>query len=136
MDYLQLLFSFVNAPLFATFLLGMFWKRATSNGAFFGLASGTLAAALHYFATLHGWLVYRSEMAANFDRAIYAWSVCFAVTIIVSFFTQPRPEAELGGLVYSLTKRQNYGHLPVLRRPLTLAILVAVIAIALNWIFR
>ena len=136
MDYLQLLFSFVNAPLFATFLLGMFWKRATSNGAFFGLASGTLAAALHYFATLHGWFVYRSEMAANFDRAIYAWGVCFVVTIIVSFFTQPRAEAELGGLVYSLTKRQNYRHLPVLHRPLTLAILVAVIAIALNWIFR
>ncbi|HKV29255.1 MAG TPA: sodium:solute symporter family protein [Candidatus Acidoferrales bacterium] len=136
MDYLQLLFSFVNAPLFATFLLGMFWKRATSNGAFFGLASGTAAAAFHYFATLHGWFIYRSEMAANFDRAIYAWGVCFLVTIIVSFFTQPRAETELGGLVYSLTKRQNYSHLSVLRRPLTLGIVVAVIAIALNWIFR
>ena len=46
MDLLQLVFSFVNAPLFATFFLGMFWKRTTANGAFFGLLSGTVAAAL------------------------------------------------------------------------------------------
>ncbi|MGH9782399.1 MAG: Na+/galactose cotransporter, partial [Candidatus Acidiferrales bacterium] len=124
------------APLFATFLLGMFCKRTTANGAFYGLASGTAAAAVHYFATLHGWFVYRSEMAANFDRAIYAWGVCFVVTIVVSFFTRPRPEAELGGLVYSLTKRQSYGHLSLLRRPATLAIAVGAIVIALNWIFR
>jgi Na+/proline symporter len=52
MDFLQLVFAFVNAPLFATFLLGMFWKRATGHGAFFGLASGTLAAALHHGLTL------------------------------------------------------------------------------------
>ncbi|MGB7172317.1 MAG: sodium:solute symporter family protein [Candidatus Acidiferrales bacterium] len=136
MDYLQLIFSFVNAPLFATFLLGMFWKRTTSNGAFYGLVSGTAAAALHYFATLHGWLVYRSEMAANFDRAIYAWTACFVVTIAITLFTKPRPEAELGGLVYSLTKRQNYQHLSWIRRPATLAVIVAVVAIALNWIFR
>src|ERR1041385_8605588 len=45
-DFLQLVFSFVNAPLFATFLLGMFWKRATGHGAFFGLLGGTVAAAL------------------------------------------------------------------------------------------
>jgi solute:Na+ symporter, SSS family len=136
MDYLQLIFSFVNAPLFATFLLGMFWKRATPNGAFFGLASGTTAAALHYFATLRGWLNFRSEMAANFDRAIYAWGACFAVTIVISLFTKPRADAELGGLVYSLTPRQNYRHLRLWQRPATLAVLVGIIAIALNWIYR
>jgi SSS family solute:Na+ symporter len=48
MDMLQLVFSFVNAPLFATFLLGMFWKRTTGHGAFWGLVAGTGAAALHY----------------------------------------------------------------------------------------
>src|SRR4029077_15480203 len=52
MDMLQLVFGFVNAPLFATFLLGMFWRRATGHGAFFGLLSGTLAAALHHGLTL------------------------------------------------------------------------------------
>jgi SSS family solute:Na+ symporter len=38
MDMLQLVFAFVNAPLFATFLLGMFWKRTTGHGAFWGLS--------------------------------------------------------------------------------------------------
>ena len=52
MDMLQFVFGFVNAPLFATFLLGMFWKRATGNGAFFGLLAGTLAAAIHHGLTL------------------------------------------------------------------------------------
>jgi SSS family solute:Na+ symporter len=52
MDALQLIFSFVNAPLFATFLLGMFWKRTTGHGAFTGLLSGTAAALLHHGLTL------------------------------------------------------------------------------------
>src|SRR5207244_11616226 len=83
MDMLQLLFAFVNAPLFATFLLGMFWKRATGHGAFAGLLSGTAAAALHQALTLPrgsqvgikgGWLavlhLYPTEMAQNFWTAI------------------------------------------------------------------
>ena len=72
MDMLQLVFGFVNAPLFATFLLGMFWRRATGHGAFFGLLSGTLAAALHHGLTLPvgatmgikgGWLCRRPRPA-------------------------------------------------------------------------
>ncbi len=93
MDMLQLVFGFVNAPLFATFMLGMFWKRATGHGAFFGLLSGTLAAAVHHGISVPhgaetlvkggwlGWLgvrvEYASEMAQNFWMAIMAWSVCF-----------------------------------------------------------
>src|ERR1700751_2665397 len=101
MDVLQLVFAFVNAPLFATFLLGMFWKRATGHGAFFGLLSGTIAAALHHGLTLPahavprmkgGWLglvhVYPSEMAQNFLTAIIAWTTCFVVTILVSLVTK------------------------------------------------
>ncbi len=118
MDVLQLVFAFVNAPLFATFLLGMFWKRATGHGAFFGLIAGTLAAAAHHGLTLPahaaagikgGWLglthVYASEMAQNFWTAIYAWSTCFAATILISLATRARPDKELVGLVYSLTPR-------------------------------
>src|SRR6266478_3578442 len=87
MDMLQLVFGFVNAPLFATFLLGMFWRRATGHGAFFGLLAGTTAAALHHGLTLPagatagikgGWLcsgaplhVYPVDMAQNFWAAIY-----------------------------------------------------------------
>src|SRR5438034_6126682 len=103
MDFLQLVFAFVNAPLFATFLLGMFWKRATGHGAFFGLMLGTLAAAFHHGLTLPagavagikgGWLaappahLYPSEMAQNFWTAIYAWTVCFLSTIVISLLTR------------------------------------------------
>src|ERR1700746_109197 len=112
MDLLQLVFAFVNAPLFATFLLGMFWKRTTGHGAFFGLLAGTGAAALtHGFTVAEGkggWIteVYKfpSTMAQNFWIAIFAWSTCFLVTMLVSLATKPRPEAELKGLVYGLTE--------------------------------
>src|SRR5207249_2854419 len=117
MDLLQLVFSFVNAPLFATFLLGMFWKRATGHGAFTGLLTGTAAAALHHGLTISagavpgvkgGWLtirhVYPSEMAQNFWTAIFAWTTCFLVTILVSLATRPYEDQKLVGLVYALTK--------------------------------
>ena len=89
MDLLQLVFGFVNAPLFATFLLGMFWKRTTGHGAFTGLISGTVAAALTHGLTVAegkgGWIAnlhhFPSTMAQNFWIAIFAWTTCFVVTI-------------------------------------------------------
>src|SRR5579862_2788197 len=98
MDFLQLVFGFVNAPLFATFLLGMFWKRATGHGAFAGLLAGTAAAALTHGLTVAegkgGWIFalhqFPSTMAQNFWMAIFAWSVCFVVTIVVSLATAPK----------------------------------------------
>ena len=148
MDFLQLVFAFVNAPLFATFLLGMFWKRTTGHAAFAGLLSGTAAAAVHQGLTLPvgsvagikgGWLatvhIYPSEMAQNFWTAIWAWSVCFVVTILVSLMTRPRKEEELTGLVYSLTKRSSDGHLPWYQRPVVLGVVVLGLALILNIIF-
>ena len=149
MDFLQLVFAFVNAPLFATFLLGMFWKRTTGHAAFAGLLSGTAAAAIHQGLTLPvgaasgikgGWLaivhVYPSEMAQNFWTAIWAWSLCFVVTIVVSLMTEARKEQELVGLVYSLTKPVSDGHLPWYRTPAILGIGVLGLALILNVIFR
>jgi solute:Na+ symporter, SSS family len=149
MDYLQLIFSFVNAPLFATFLLGMFWKRATPNGAFFGLLGGTLGAAAHHGLTLSagaapgikgGWITvvhhYPSEMAQNFWTAIFAWTTCFVLTILISLVTRPRPDGELRGLVYALTEKPKYGALPLWERPATLAVVVGAITLALNWVYR
>lgn len=149
MDFLQLVFAFVNAPLFATFLLGMFWKRTTGHGAFFGLISGTAAAALHNGLTLPlgspvgikgGWLgmvhSYPSEMAQNFWTAIWAWTTCFVVTILISLVTKPREEKELVGLVYSLTPKPNEEHLPWYSRPAWLGVGVLAIALVLNIIFR
>ena len=148
MDMLQLVFAFVNAPLFATFLLGMFWKRATGHGAFLGLLSGIIAASLHHGLTLPihatagvkgGWFaathIYPSEMAQNFWTAIFAWSTCFVVTIIVSLLTRPRDEKELVGLVYSLTERPKEGHLPWYQRPAVLGVIVLAMTLVLNIIF-
>ena len=148
MDALQLIFSLVNAPLFATFLLGMFWKRTTGHGAFTGLIAGTSAALLHHGLTLPagldpgihgGWIAvvhqYPSDMAQNFWTAIFAFSVNFVVTILVSLLTEPRPEAELVGLVYSLTPKPLDTHLSWWQKPMTLAAVVLVLLVALNLIF-
>jgi SSS family solute:Na+ symporter len=151
MDFLQLVFAFVNAPLFATFLLGMFWKRATGNGAFFGLVSGTLAAALHHGLTLPkgavagikgGWLVaspahvYPSEMAQNFWTAIYAWTACFLLTILISSLTRRlKTDEELKGLVWSLTPRAHDHETRFWARPEGLGVLVLLLAVVLNVIF-
>jgi SSS family solute:Na+ symporter len=148
MDMLQLVFAFVNAPLFATFLLGMFWKRATGHGAFVGLLSGTAAAALHHGLTLPhgamagikgGWFgamhTYPSEMAQNFWTAIFAWTTCFIVTTVVSLLTKPRAESELAGLVYSLTARPKEDHLDWYKRPAVLGAIVLAVALVLNIVF-
>jgi SSS family solute:Na+ symporter len=149
MDLLQLVFAFVNAPLFATFALGMFWKRTTGHGAFTGLLAGTLGAALHHGLTLPAGAVagvkggyfgvlniYRSELAQTFWTAIVAWSSCFVVSIIVSLMTRPRKEEELVGLVYSLTPKPKDRDLPWIKRPTSLALIVIVLIVALNLIFR
>src|SRR5579883_734007 len=150
MDMLQLVFAFVNAPLFATFLLGMFWKRTTGHGAFIGLISGTAAAALHHGLTLPvgaaagikgGWLgavlhMYPSEMAQNFWTAIWAWTICFLVTVLLSLVTQPREEKDLVGLVYSLTDRPRDTASRWYQRPVTLGLVVLALVGLLNIIFR
>ena len=143
MDFLQLIFGFVNAPLFATFLLGMFWKRTTGHGAFWGLLSGTLAAAATHGLTLAenkgAWMgasvyAFPSTMAQNFWIAICAFTACLVVTVAVSMFTTPKPDGELGGLVYGLTKIQ---HEDVVwyERPTVLAAIVIVVLVLLNVIF-
>jgi SSS family solute:Na+ symporter len=149
MDLLQLVFAFVNAPLFATFLLGMFTRRATGHGAFFGLMSGTLAAAVHHGLTLPagaspgikggflGLIVHRypSEMAQNFWTAICSWTCCFVVTALLSLVTRPRPSGELVGLVYSLTERQQPQGLRWYQHPGVLAACVLALTVGLNIIF-
>jgi SSS family solute:Na+ symporter len=148
MDVLQLVFAFVNAPLLGTFLLGMFWKRATGHGAFAGLLTGTMAAALHHGLTLPlgaaagvkgGWLgaihIYPSEMAQNFWTAIDAFTVCFVVTIAASLMTKPRDDRELVGLVYSLTERPRDEQLPWYSRPAILGVIVLAATALLNLLF-
>jgi SSS family solute:Na+ symporter len=148
MDLIQLICAFVNAPVFATFLLGMFWKRATGHGAFWGLVLGTAGAALHHGLTLPlgsvpgikgGWLAvvhtYPSEMAQNFWTAIWAWSLCFGLTIAGSLATRPRAEGELVGLVYSLTPKLDEPGGGWLRNPVVLGAIVLGATLVLNLVF-
>jgi Na+/proline symporter len=148
MDMLQLLFAFVNAPLFATFLLGMFWKRATGHGAFYGLLGGSLAAALHHGLTLPrgassgvkgGWIAvldsYPSEMAQNFWTAIYAFTACLLLTIAISLLTKPRDEKSLVGLVYALTPREVDNEAAWYKRPAPIGCAVLAAMILLNLLF-
>ena len=148
MDFLQLIFAFVNAPLFATFAMGMFWRRSTGHGAFTGLVSGMAAAAVHhgftlasgsvpgvkggYFGLLH---TYPSELAQTFWTAIASFTTCLVVTVLVSVVTRPRPDDELRGLVYSLTPRPTDNTLRWIDRPVTLAVAVLAMTVLLNFIF-
>jgi SSS family solute:Na+ symporter len=143
MDFLQLVFGFVNAPLFATFLLGMFWRRATGHGAFWGLLCGTGAAALTHGLTLAegkgAWLgqvhSFPSTMAQNFWIAICAWTSCFVVTILVSLMTRPKTDAELATLVYGLGLPDDSHRGPWYGRPVTLALIVLAALTVLNLLF-
>jgi len=150
LDMLQLVFAFVNAPLFATFLLGMFWRRTTGHGAFYGLLIGTAAAAVHHGLVLpHGATpglkgaffgtvlhTYPSEMAQNFWTAIFAWSACFVATIAISLATRRnKSDDELKGLVYALTPRLTDHEIVWYKRPATLAVLVLGLTLVLNVIF-
>ena len=142
-DLLQLVFSFVNAPLFGTFVLGMFWKRTTGHGAFSGLLSGTLAAAATHGCTMAegkgGWITslhtFPSIMAQNFWIAIVAFTICTLVTIVVSLATSPRPEAELQGLVYGFTELKHDEGVSWYKRPVPLAIGIAALALFFNFWF-
>ncbi len=150
MDFLQTIFSLINAPLFAVIFLGMFWKRTTGHAAFTGLLSGFLLALVHHGLTIPagattlvkgGWITvlhtYPVEMAQNFWTAIIAFTVSTVVTVGLTFVTkQKKSDEELHGLVYSLTPRElDDSHLPWYERPVGLAILVGVICLVLTIMF-
>jgi len=150
MDFLQTIFSMINAPLFAVIFLGMFWKRTTGHAAFTGLLAGFLMALLHHGLTVPagattlvkgGWIAnlhtYPVEMAQNFWTAIIAFTVSTFITVGLTFVTaQKKSEDELRGLVYSLTPREaDDSHLPWYERPVGLAILVTVICLILTIMF-
>jgi solute:Na+ symporter, SSS family len=147
LDAILLVFAVVNAPLFATLLLGAFWKRTTGNGAFWGLIAGAIAALLHHGLLLPvgeqrgvhgGWIAVlrhpSSEMALNLGSAALAFVVSLFVTAVVSALTHARPEAELNGLVHSLRERKPAGARSW-KRPEALAVAILLAAIFLNLIF-
>ncbi len=149
MDVVQLVFGFVNAPVFATFLLGMFWKRTTGTGAFYGLIGGITTSAVFHSLTiatgnppgikgayLHVAKVFPSEMAQNFWLAIFAFIVCFALTVVISLATkQAKSDEELKGLVYSLTPKIKDENQPWYQRPAIVGTVLLIACVILNIIF-
>jgi SSS family solute:Na+ symporter len=147
MDYLQTLFGLFNAPLFGTFILGMFWKRTTPAAGWTGLVSGTVAAiavgvlskdALGPMSV--GVIPGLSGQGASFAAAGAAFAVDVVVSVLVSLVTAPKPETELKGLVYSLTSKSDFHdphgrELAWYQQPVKLAGVGAVLAIALNVVF-
>ena len=137
MDYIQLLFSFFNAPLFATFIVGMFWKRMTPWGGFWGLVAGTFGAAVAHFA--HAWEIVDlgSAQAAAFWGAIAAFVADAFVSVVVSLFTQPKPVSELQGLVYGMANisEEDRRPRPFWQRPGPLAIGALALTLILNIVF-
>lgn len=154
MDICQLVFSFVNAPLFATFLLGMFWSRTTGSGAFYGLLCGTATSALFhgmtlaegnvpgvkggYFAEMLGqkYFSFPSEMAQNFWLATFAFGVCLILTGLISVITRrTKTDEDLKGLVYSMTPRLVVENQPIYQRPAVIGTVLLGVCIVLNIIF-
>jgi SSS family solute:Na+ symporter len=144
MNYLQTLFSFFNAPLFATFILALFWKRMTKAAGWSGLVAGTASAiAVFALASSGALTIFGSTdtQGPSFVGAMVAFVVDIVVSVIVSLATEPKPDSELRGLVYSLTPRgslrgeEDPGDRVWYRRPGVLAVVVLAITLALNIIF-
>ena len=151
MDYVQQLFSFFIAPLFGTVILGMLWKRATKAGGFWGLLAGTASSIGLWLWVRHDpanirFMIFQPHasadlinrvqaMSENLYRAMWSWTICVLVTVIVSYLTKPKPEAELEGLVYGATKipeeKDDYWY----QRPIVWAGVMFVIFVGLNVIF-
>ena len=150
MDIIQLVFGFVNAPLFATFLLGMFWARTTGTGAFLGLFGGIAGSALFHSLTiaagnppgvkggyLHVVRTFPSEMAQNFWLASFAFTVCFTLTLVISLATaRTKTNEELKGLVYSLTPKLKDDEKEWYLRPAVVGVVLLLCCVVLNVIFR
>ena len=108
MNYIQTLFSIFNAPLFATFIVAMFWKRASAWGGFWSLVAGTATAyAVNRLAAYHTIFHFGSALSASFWQAIWAFVVGVVVLVLVSLVTKPKPEEELRGLVWGLTRKEE-----------------------------
>ncbi|WP_233517866.1 sodium:solute symporter family protein [Geodermatophilus marinus] len=140
MDYLQTLFGFFNAPLFATFILGMFWKRMTATAGWTGLVSGTLAAIVVFVLSETGVFDLPGQGTA-FVAAGAAFVVDIVVSVAVTMVTRPKPARELVGLVYSETPKEqrtdpDAHRLPWYQSPTKLAGISLVMVIALNVVFR
>jgi SSS family solute:Na+ symporter len=143
MDYVQALFSFFISPLLGVVLMGMFWKRATKEGGFWGLLIGTLTsiglwawvyinpAALRYVALSPD----AKTMAEDMYRALWSVITSVLVTFVVSLFTKPKSLAELDGVVYGATKLPIEEPVPFYKNEWAWTALAIVLFLGLNIYF-
>jgi solute:Na+ symporter, SSS family len=141
--YAQAVFVFFIVPMFGTVILGMLWKRTTPAAGFWGLLAGILVAfglwlwvkldpsALRYVAFSE----HAKDMAENIYRAMWSLLANVLVTVLLSFVTKPKPEAELRGLVYGMVELPAEGQFPLFKRPITWVAAVAVFFLLLNFVF-
>jgi len=141
--YAQMLFGFFIVPMFGTVIIGMLWKRTTPAAGFWGLLAGILTAiglwlwvkvdpsALRFVAFSPG----AKDMAENVFRSMWTLIANLLVTVVVTLFTKPKPEQDLEGLVYGLTRIPSTGHVPLLKRPVVWAAVLGVAFVILNVVF-
>jgi len=143
MDYVQALFGFFIAPLFGTVLLGMLWKRVSRMGGFFGLLAGVLSSVTIFtlmkvdpsWVKVFAFSSLAQPLAQAMWQALWACSICVIVTVLVTLVTQPRPDAELRGLVYSLTEIGHEEHASIFHKPVFWGIVALVAFVILQIIF-
>ncbi len=141
--YVQVLVTFFIVPLFGTVILGMLWKRATPAAGFWGLFAGT-SSSIAMFAwvkldpsalAIIALSPHAKDMAENMYRGLWSLIICVLVTVVVSYVTKPKPDAELKNLVYGLTAIPSEGQYPLYQRPAFWAAVVALVLVAINVIF-
>jgi solute:Na+ symporter, SSS family len=109
MTYMQTLFSFFNAPLFAVFIMGLLWKRMTNAGALWGYIAGIVAPSVTFVWYLIDPKLFQTATAETMYGAIISFVASLVVGGLVSFATKPKPVAELSGLVYGVGKIDMHG---------------------------
>jgi SSS family solute:Na+ symporter len=143
MDYVQALFGFFIAPLFGTVLLGMMWKRVTKAAGFWGLLAGTLTS-IGIFSAMKfdpRWIAVfalspdAKGLAQDMYQSLWSCVTCVVVTLLVTLVTKPRPEAELKGLVYSLTEVAHEDRVGPLHRPILWGGVAMALLVVLQIIF-
>jgi SSS family solute:Na+ symporter len=144
MDYVQALFGFFIAPLFGTVLLGMLWKRTTRAAGFWGLLAGTLSSVSMFtlmkldpqrWVPVFALSPEAQGLAQDMYQALWSCVTCVVVTVLVTLVTEPRPDSELVGLVYSLTPLAREERAPLLQRPLFWGVVALVVLVILQIIF-
>jgi len=144
MDYVQALFGFFIAPLFATVLLGMLWKRVTRAAGFWGLLAGTLTSVTIFslmkldpdrWVQVFALSPLAKPLAQDMYQSLWSCVTCAVVTALVTLVTKPRPDSELVGLVYSLTPLAREEHASWLHRPVFWGVVSIAILIVLQIIF-